>query len=121
MFEKKQTGSDASDDKDKTSIPEQKEAEEERARGGAHKRARGGKMPEKMPHHARKNGGHVPGKMAKGRPDKRARGGQTGSADLHPMSSAGNMSMLDYEKGKRTNRDEEGAGAGDDKNAKGFG
>jgi hypothetical protein len=107
MFDKKQSGSEPSDDKDKTSIPEQKEAEEERKRGG------------KVHHHARKRGGHVPGHKSGHRPDKRARGGGTG-ADMHPESSAGKMSGMDYEGGKRTNRDEEGAGKGGDKNAKGF-
>lgn len=109
MFEKKQTGEESRDDKDKTSIPEQKEAEEERKRGG--------KL--KAPHHARKRGGHVPGHKSAHRPDKRARGGGAG-ADMHPESSAGHMSGMDYEGGKRTNRDEEGAGKGGDKNAKGF-
>lgn len=104
MFEKKQTGSDPSDDKDKTSIPEQEEAKEERKRGGAH-------------HHARKRGGHIPGSKSASRPDKRARGGGAGS-DTHPMSSAGNMSGMDYERGGAPKKDE--GGSGPDKNAKGF-
>jgi hypothetical protein len=103
MFEKKQTGSDASDDKDKTSQPEQKEAGEGRKRGG------------KMPHHARKRGGHVPGQKAMDRPDKRARGG---GVEGEPLTSAGKMSGMDYEKGGRPDKDE--GGSGPDKNAKGF-
>lgn len=135
MFEKKQTGEGSRDDKDTTSEPEQREAGEERARGGRHKRARGGHMPEALmkhdeeekkkdekekhrpAHHPRKRGGHVPGHKSAHRPDKRARGG---GADLDPLSSAGNMSGMDYEKGKRTNEDEEGAARGPDRNAKGF-
>lgn len=129
MFEKKQTGAESRDDKDKTSIPEQKEAKEERKRGGAMKmeeaedgkgmepaegeRKRGGGM-------RRKHGGHVEGKMSMHRPDKRARGGGVG-ADLHPETAAGKMSENDYVRGRRSNRDEEGAGRGADKNAKGMG
>lgn len=105
MFEKKQTGDEEPRDDDKTSMPEKKEAAEERKHGG------------KMPHHARKHGGKIPGHKAHGRPDKRARGG---GADMSPMTSAGNMSESDYTKGKRTNVDEEGAGSGPDRNAKGF-
>lgn len=105
MFERKQTGEAPTDDKDKTSIPEQKEEKEERKRGG------------KAPHHARKRGGHVPGMKSMHRPDKRARGG---GADMHPESSAGGMSTMDYERGRRSNKDEEGAGKGSDKNAKGL-
>jgi hypothetical protein len=137
MFEKKQTGEAPKDDKDKTSLPEMKEASEERKHGGRHKRAHGGALEERReekdeeasehaerkrggraPHHARKHGGHVPGHKGHHRPDKRARGG---GADMHPESSAGNMSSLDYERGKRSNKDEEGAGRGADRNAKGFG
>jgi hypothetical protein len=142
MFERKQTGKAPEDDKDKTSIPEQREEREERKRGGRHeghkehekKRARGGsamthseeEREERKdggeeplaPHHARKRGGKVPGAKGHHRPDRRARGG---GADMNPESSAGNMSMVDYERGKRTNKDEEGAGRGSDKNAKGFG
>src|SRR5271168_850555 len=106
MFEKKQTGESPSDDKDKTSLPEQKEEKEEAAmkRGGAH-------------HHKRKHGGHVPGHKSEHRPDRRARGG---GAEHHPETSAGNMSTMDYEKDPRSNRDEEGMGKGADKTAKGF-
>ena len=103
MFEKKQTGSDAP--REIATPDEEKEAKEERKRGGAHKR---------------KRGGHIPGHKSEDRPDRRARGGRTGS-DMHPETSSGNMSEMDYTKGKRTNKDEEGAGKGGDKNAKGFG
>ena len=137
MFDKKQSGAEPKDDKDKTSLLEQEEAEEERKHGGhVKKRAHGGSLearrkerePRKhagktheAPHHARKHGGSIPGKKSEHRPDRRARGGQAGSADLKPMSSAGNMSEMDYMCGKRTNRDEEDAGKGGDRNAKGFG
>lgn len=128
MFEKKQTGKESSDDKDKTTIPEQKEAKEERKRGGAMEgetedskgmdpaegeRKRGG-------HVRRKHGGMVFGKKSEHRPDKRARGGEV-TSDLHPESAAGKMSENDFMRGRRTNRDEEGAGKGADKNAKGMG
>jgi hypothetical protein len=106
VFEKKQTGENTKED-GATNVNEKREADEERKRGG------------KMPHHARKRGGHVPGHKSAHRPDKRARGGAT--SDMDPMTSAGKMSELDYEKGKRTNADEEGAGKGPDRNAKGFG
>lgn len=92
--------------------PDREEGEEKyadeaagRKHGGKVKRARGGhipehKMAEKMlKHHPRKRGGKVPGKAAKSRPDRRARGGAT--ADLNPMSAAGNMSVPDYEKQHR--------------------
>jgi hypothetical protein len=102
MFEKKQTGSDASDDKDKTSEPEEKEADEGRKRGG------------KMPHHARKRGGHVPGHKAEHRPDKRARGGGMGE----PTTAAGKMSSMDYESGSVPSTKTEAKGP--DRNAKGF-
>lgn len=68
---------------------EKEEAEE----GDEHKRARGGHVPH---HKARKSGGHVAGKKAAGRPDRRrASGGAT--SDEHPMSSAGKMTTLPYE------------------------
>lgn len=92
--------------------PDRKEGEEKyaddgnaRKRGGKVKRARGGhipehKMAEKMlKHHARKRGGKVPGKAPKSRPDKRARGGAT--ADLNPVTAAGNMSVPDYERQRK--------------------
>lgn len=44
--------------------------------------------------HIRKSGGKVPGKMADCRPDRRARGGATGS---DPFSAAHNMSKQSYE------------------------
>jgi hypothetical protein len=105
MFDKKQSGSAPKDDKDKTSIPEQEEESEEKEgfkRGG----------------HKRKSGGSVMGLASGGRPDRRARGG---GVEHNPVSSAGKMSTLDYESGHRTNKDEEGAGRGTDKNAKGKG
>lgn len=104
MFEKKQTGSSPSDDKDKTSIPEQKEEKEEAAL------KRGGKAK-------RKHGGHVPGHKSEHRPDRRARGG---GAEHHPETSAGNMSTMDYERGHRSSVGETDGGKGGDKNAKGF-
>lgn len=86
---------------------------EELKRGGKHKkRARGGSLKAEeehkhsLPshtkpehphhHHGRKSGGHVPGKMAEMRPDRRARGGAT--SDMNPTTAAGNMSVPSYEK-----------------------
>jgi hypothetical protein len=42
----------------------------------------------------RKRGGNIKGMMAKGRPDKRARGGAT--SDLNPTTAAGKVSSPDY-------------------------
>ena len=80
----------------------------ERKRGGGmhskhhEKRKRGGGLDAAKEHkvnlahhHARKRGGHVPGHMAKERPDRRARGG--GMSDTNPYTSAGKVSVPDYE------------------------
>ena len=98
MFEKKQTGANAKETL--AALPDiKKEAEEERKRGGR-----------------RKFGGKLDGGKSEHRPDRRARGGSVG-ADMHPETAAGKMSTLDYERGRRGNSDEEGAGRGPDKNA----
>lgn len=71
-----------------------------------HKRKKGGVLPldgakehktEALNHHhhGRKSGGHVPGKMAEHRPDRRARGGGV-TADLHPETAAGRVSTPAY-------------------------
>lgn len=89
---------------------EKREDRKEETKAKHHRRARGGKLPaafveeedgkKKGPHqpahHPRKRGGHVPGKPAKGRPDRRARGGAT--SDQEPTTTAGKMSTLPYEK-----------------------
>lgn len=75
---------------------------EDRKRGGAmKKRARGGRLDGAKEHkvnlehhHARKRGGHVPGKETKSRPDRRARGGAT--SDMNPTTAAGNMKMPSF-------------------------
>lgn len=99
----------------------------ERKRGGAmmkkHKRARGGHLDAAKEHkvhmghhHARKHGGKVHGEEAKHRMDRRARGG--GTSDMSPLTSAGKMSMPDYEnKSARP----EGGGMGPDKSPYGGG
>lgn len=57
----------------------------------------------------RKSGGHVHGKGAEMRPDRRARGGSVSS----PFSNAGKMSKMPFEKAQAgTNKDE---GVGPDK------
>lgn len=76
----------------------------ERKRGGGmhhEKRKRGGGLDAAKEHkvnlghhHARKRGGHVPGHMAKERPDRRARGG--GTSDTNPYTTAGNVSVPDF-------------------------
>ena len=81
---------------------EDKEKEEKRRRGGHIKE------PHHPAHHPRKRGGHVPGKMAKHRPDRRARGGAT--SDEHPMSSAERMSAPSFEGGRVGQNDEGGKG-----------
>jgi hypothetical protein len=104
MFDRKQSGSEPKET-EKTSASEKREAEDEKEgfkRGG----------------HKRKSGGSVMGLATGGRPDRRARGG---GVEHNPLSSAGKMSTLDYESGHRTNKDEEGAGRGNDRNAKGKG
>lgn len=105
---------------------EKGEGPEEKKHGGkVHKRARGGGMDldgadehrKKMPqHHPRKRGGKVPGKAAKPRMDRRARGG--GLADMNPTTAAGNVSSPDYEKHGAY---ENGGGKGGDKSLYGSG
>lgn len=90
----------------------EEDAEGEKRGGRVKKRARGGHMmhegkKHEAPHHGRKRGGHVPGKASEHRPDRRARGG---GADMHPETSAGKMSTMDYERGKAPARDEGGMG-----------
>lgn len=90
---------------------EMKTGEEMKRGGRMKKRARGGHLDaaeehkKEMPrhqkphhphHHPRKAGGKVPGKAAKHRPDRRARGGAT--SDLMPTTAAGNVSVPDYER-----------------------
>jgi hypothetical protein len=65
-------------------------------------RKKGGKVEAKKPgrqhHHARKRGGHVPGMKAADRPDRKKRAGGGATSDEHPMTSAGNMSAMPYER-----------------------
>ena len=100
-------------------------------RGGAMKkprakRKRGGAMPEafkehdekekaKEHHKARKRGGKVEGKPPMHRPDKRARGGATDTADEHPMTSAGKMTKEPFE---RKEIGPDGGGEGPDSEGK---
>ncbi len=81
-----------------------KDSETPGKKHGGHHRKRGGH------HEARKHGGHVEGKKAEHRPDRRARGGAT--SDLHPESSAGRMSAMPFERHQAANRTE---GAGPDR------
>lgn len=87
----------------KDMVEEAREEEKEASTSGE-EHAKGGKVAK------RKRGGKVPGKMAMGRPDRRARGGAT--SDKSPYTAAGNVSSPSYEsKGSISN----GGGAGPDK------
>ena len=90
----------------------------ERKNGGRAGRKRGGGLkhhlePEHRRHEhdeqerkKRKRGGRVHGAKAKGRPDRRARGGAT--SDMDPLTSAGKMTMPSFEKGHTPAKDEGG-------------
>lgn len=82
-----------------------KKMHKRRARGGgiADEAEPGGK---KVPEQERKRGGRVHGAKAKGRPDRRARGGAT--SDQDPLTSAGKMSVPSFEKGHTPSKDEGG-------------
>ena len=101
--------------------PHEKKKEHKRAKGGAAEFVESGdgenegeegmKEPKagKPAHMARKAGGHVKGKHAMHRPDRRARGGAT--SDKDPFTSAGKMSKMDYEAKQAPKDDEGGKGA----------
>ena len=63
----------------------------------------------KPAHMARKAGGHVKGKHAMHRPDRRARGGAT--SDKDPFTTAGKMSSMPFEAKQAPKSDEGGKGA----------
>lgn len=92
-----------------------------------HKRANGGKMfvekgegenegeegmkmhkAGKPAHMPRKSGGHVNGKAAMARPDRRARGGAT--SDKDPLTSAGKMTSMPFEAKQAPKEDTGGKG-----------
>lgn len=78
------------------------------------RRARGGGLDAAMEHKTtkikRKGGGKVPGMKAMERPDRRARGGAM--SDTNPFTSAGKVSVPDYESKSDTPN---GGGMGPDK------
>lgn len=76
------------EDEDEEAHKEEHEAGPDEEPGRKH----GGEMPRQK----RKSGGAIKGEKPKHRPDKRARGGAT--SDQDPLTSAGKMSHLPFER-----------------------
>ena len=80
------------EDEDEETRAEEREAGPHESPGRKH----GGEVAKKEERQKRKAGGAVKGEKPKHRPDKRARGGAT--SDMDPLTSAGKMSHMPFEK-----------------------